>query len=308
MKVLILVTPESIRDGQSDPARLSQLLQSAGDASLQVDHATYDDLSFVMAKSSASIAVTTTGHDIADYDVVYLRRVKEGIAPAMAVGRYGSAKGVAVFDSEIANRQGSMGKLTQYMQFSLAGVPFPDAIYSPSHINLVQAFQENKWSFPVVVKSVSGRRGSDNHLVHSQAELERVLAENPDIHFLIQKYVPNTSDYRVWVCGDQIGPILHRTRQDGHLNNTSQGGDALLLDGPDALPAHVRADCVKAAKLLHWDIAGVDVVFANDDLAGEYYFFEANRAPQVEGTPHEAAKAAALLAFMERLSQQRTRQ
>ncbi len=304
MRVLILFTAESIEKQQAYPGRLRELLQAC-DASLAVDVAIYDDLDYRLSQDNMQITVNSTGRSLDEYDVVYLRRIKEGIAQAIAVGKYCLHKGISVIDSEIAARPGSMGKLTQYVQFAIAGLPFPETVYAAPHNLLLKAFDRHPLKFPVIVKSVSGSRGQDNHLVHTHEEMVGILRDNPRLHFLIQAFVPNTSDYRVWVCGDQVGPILYRSRQSGHTNNTSQGGQAKLLQDTTALPGNVLNDCVRAARFLERDVAGVDVVFENDDTNGTFYFFEVNRAPQIEHTPYEDEKAHALAVYITKQAKKR---
>lgn len=296
-RALILFTGESIDGKKAFPDALKVLIEQASEGELAVDTAIYDELMYILSPGVMAVRVSTTGRDVAEYDVVYARRIKESTAQSIAVGKYCNAKGVAFIDDEIAARPGSMGKLTQYLQFAIAGVPFPRTVYSSAHSLLLRAFDINPMEYPVILKSVSGTRGGDNYLVTSRKELEDRLSVQPEVHFLIQEYVPNTSDYRVWVCGNEIGPVLYRTRSAGHTNNTSQGGSAKLLD-VSVLPAEVVADCIKAARLLQRDVAGVDVVFHDDNLQGRYYFFEVNRAPQIEGTPYEEVKAKALADYM----------
>ncbi|HSH17844.1 MAG TPA: hypothetical protein VK978_00520 [Candidatus Saccharimonadales bacterium] len=297
MRALILFTQDSVDKGQADPARLKELLEMNSTQDLTVDTAVYDDLSYFLTPDTQRIDVHSTGRQLDEYDVVYLRRIKENIAQAIAVGKYCKAKRIGVFDAEIAIRPGSMGKLTQYVGLSLAGLPFPPTVYASSHTVLRKALSASSLEYPLILKSVSGSRGSDNYLISTREELEARLQAQPDVHFLIQSYIPNTADYRVWVCGDVVGPILYRSRSGGHLNNTSQGGSAILV-GPETLPEKVLADCRAAAQLFVRDVAGVDVVFENDDTKSQHYFFEVNRAPQIEGTPYEDVKAAALAAYM----------
>lgn len=294
-RVLVLFTSASVEEKKAYPDTLKQLLE-AQDSSLKIDTAVYDDIVYELAPGRAKAVISTTGTDIADYDVVYVRRIKESTAQAIAVGKYCRVHGVPVLDAEIADRPGSMGKLTQYMQLALHDLPFPKTLYSSSHQALVAAFDRSGWQFPVILKSVSGSRGADNYLITNHEELDETLNTNPDVHFLIQKYVANAGDYRVWICGGQVGPILYRSRLKGHMNNTSQGGGAELV-GMDSLPQKVLDDCVRAAALFERDIAGVDVVFEHDDPNGNHYFFEVNRAPQVENTPFSEVKAKALAEY-----------
>ena len=298
MRVLLLFTRASIDNKQAYPESLRRLIEANSSGQLKVDAAVYDDLSYVLSSSHVDVYLEAAERSLREYDLVYLRRIKESTAQAIAIGKFCQSNDIAVIDDEIASRPGSMGKLTQYMQFALSGLPFPDTIYSADHSLLIRTLQKHPLAFPVILKSVSGSRGADNYLIASQRELEDTLAQHPQIHFLIQAYIPNSADYRVWVCGDSIGPILYRSRQSGHMNNTSQGGGATLLDATSGLSQNVLDDCVRAARLLKRDVAGVDVVFENDNKAGKYYFFEVNRAPQIEGTPYEDVKARALADYM----------
>lgn len=298
-RVLILFTKESVDYHQAYPDRLRRLLESNSQPALTVDTAIYDDVTYYLSSSDVRVHITSTGRALSDYDMVYLRRIKENTAQAIAIGAYCLDRGIPVMDTEIATRPGSMGKLTQYMRLALAGLPFPPTVYAASHRLLMEGFDTSNLAFPIIVKSVSGSRGSDNHLIASRSELADLLTKFPDVHFLIQKYIANTSDYRVWVCGATLGPILQRSRQSGYLNNTSQGAQAVLVQDSSLLPAAVQADCIRASHLFQRDVAGVDVVFEDDDLAGNYYFFEVNRAPQIEATPYEAVKAKALADYMQ---------
>jgi glutathione synthase/RimK-type ligase-like ATP-grasp enzyme len=297
VRALILFTKESINNRQAFPEKLKALLEEQAGGELSVDVATYDDLSYALTSGNQIVTVHSTGRNLDAYDVVYLRRIIEATAQAIAIGTYCKSKGIAVIDTEIAIRPGSMGKLTQYMKMSLSSLPFPDTVYASSHKHLLEAFAAHPLPFPVILKSVSGRRGSDNYLISSQAELEARLDAQPDTHFLIQAHVPNTGDYRVWIAGGTVGPVLYRSRESGHLNNTSQGSAAEIVP-VESLPANVRAECIRATEIFCRDVAGVDLVFENDDTKGKYYFFEVNRAPQIENTPHESVKASALADYM----------
>lgn len=295
-KALILFTDDSVAKGQAYPEELKALLEAAA-SDLQIVTATYSQLLFNIDGANTAIKLTATGDDLADFDVVYMRRIQENAPDAMAVGKYCLHKGIPLIDRAIALRAGSMNKLTQYFQFTFADLPVPATRYSPSADVLLADCVERPLKYPVIVKAVKGSRGSDNYMVASLEELQELVRAQPRAGFLVQEYIANSGDYRVWVRGDRIGPVLYRSRASGHMNNTSQGGNAELVD-PSVLPDQVRADCIRATMLLDRDIAGVDVVFEHDDLQGRYLFFESNRAPQIEGTPFQEVKAEALAHYM----------
>ena len=300
-RALILFTEFSAQSGAARPADLKALLE-ANAVDLEVDTATYDELLFTMSNEMTTIKLANRESTVADYDIVYMRRISENSSEAMAVGKYCLAQAIPAIDEETVNRPGSMTKLTQYMQFAQAAVSIPKTLYSSSQSVLCDALKAGELSFPLILKSANGSRGEDNYLVKSLSDAEDLFAKHPNVKFLAQQYITNTADYRIWVCGDQIGPILHRSRQSGHKNNTSQGGEATLLEDKGVIPQRVLQESIRASQLLQRNVAGADVIFENDDLRGSFYFLEINRAPQIEGTPFEDIKARALGEYLKRKS------
>ncbi len=293
--VLLLVDRDSIQKQLAFPNNLARLMES--DGTVTIETACYDELIFTMSTGACSIQIANTSRDIASFDAVYLRRIGECSSHAEAVGVYCRHKEVMVADAEVADRPGSRSKLNQYMRLGLAGMPIPYTIFSVDHQVLVEAVQKDQiLNFPMIIKARSGTRGSDNYLIDDKDSLTKVLTDFPGIEFMAQEYIPNTCDYRVWVCGRDIGPVMKRIRHTGHKNNTSQGGTGVLVPH-DEFPSHVLDACVKAAQLLRRDIAGVDVVFPNDTIGQKFYFFEINRSPQVENTAYAVEKASALAKY-----------
>lgn len=293
--VLLLVDRDSVQKQLAFPDELAKLMENEG--AIAVETAIYDELIFTMSAGGCSIRIARTTRDIASFDVVYLRRIGECSSHAEAVGVYCRNKDVMVVDAEIADRPGSRSKLNQYMRLGLAGISIPYTVFCADHSIFTKAVQQDtELNYPMIIKARSGTRGSDNHLIGNSDELGKALADFPEIEFMAQEYIPNTCDYRVWVCGQEIGPVMKRIRHAGHRNNTSQGGTGVLISH-DELPRHVFDMCVKAAQLLCRDIAGVDVVFPNDKVGEKFYFFEVNRSPQVENTAYAAEKASALAKY-----------
>jgi glutathione synthase/RimK-type ligase-like ATP-grasp enzyme len=146
------------------------------------------------------------------------------------------------------------------------------------------------------MKDKSGTRGQGNYLITSQEHMEQIVAQNPDITFVLQEFIANNGDYRVLVTGDEVKLVIHRlANTDSHLNNTSQGGTATIVP-KDVLPVKVLDDCVRASKFFGRDISGVDIVKSESD--GAYYCFEVNRAPQIDHASFETEKAAVIAEYL----------
>jgi hypothetical protein len=106
--------------------------------------------------------------------------------------------------------------------------------------------------------------------------------------FLFLKYFANDGDFRFFVAGGVLRGVIHR-QSDGssHLNNTSTGGAAKIVD-IDSFSDVVRSESVYAAQLFGRDCAGVDIMF--DKRTNKHYFLEVNRAPQIDGSSFEEEK------------------
>ncbi len=298
-KILLLFTRHSITQGEAEPERLLELLDTSAQArglDMHFETATYEDLLHIVS-DDAKIINTKTSEDIANYDLVYHRRWRAMPDRAMACTIYLKGKKVPSIDRE-AYGAGSINKLNQAWRFWEAGLPHPATVYTESETRqwMLAHLETVPFGFPMIMKGVEATRGNDNYLVRSAEELRQKFAENPNVIFVLQEFLPNDGDYRVIVCGDTPKLIMHRVAEKGkHTNNTSQGGRAVLLDS-DALPASVLADCVRAAQTFGRDFAGVDVVLHRQ--TGKHYFFEVNRSPQVESGMYVAEKGAILAQYL----------
>lgn len=292
-KVLILVSRTNIEQKKTDPEALAVAINKA-DKGVEAAWATLEDLLFVLSPDKADVIDTTHDCSLTGYDAVYLRYYSGNLAAAMAVARFCALKNIPFVDRE-ALQIGSQGKLNQYMNLHELGVLFPSSLVGVGRL-LESTYQTHGFSFPFIVKAVTGTRGQDNYLVQDGSELHRVFAKNPARAYVLQEFLPNDGDYRVVVMGDQVVMVIGRkATSKSHLNNTSQGGSAAIVP-LEALPEAVRAMSVRAAQFYGRDIAGVDIVRSKTD--GKYYCLEVNRAPQIEQASFADEKATLLAEYL----------
>jgi len=253
-----------------------------------------EDLLYYMDGESVDVVDTQHERSLGTYDAVYFRYWGATQGHAIAAARYCKLKGIPFVDQEVL-REGSQNKITQYMNLHEAGVPIPKTLIGNS-VCLAGYYRQYEFSFPLILKSISGTRGQDNYLVNSEEEMKSIFTDNPETIFVMQSFIPNNGDYRVIVMGDSVVAVIERKASgSSHLNNTSQGGSADWIP-VDALPAEVQAQSIRAAKFFKRDIAGVDMVRSLDD--GKYYCFEVNRSPQIEHATFEKEKAALLAEYL----------
>jgi glutathione synthase/RimK-type ligase-like ATP-grasp enzyme len=134
---------------------------------------------------------------------------------------------------------------------------------------------------PLIFKSNSGIKGLNNYLLHSRSELDTLIANGTHGDYIFQEFIPNDYDYRILYCGidDNSSPfVFRRSRSDmsTHLNNTSQGGSAELVDVQELneLPMQKMRHLVQAIGM---DVCGVDLLRSSKD--NELYFLEINATP-----------------------------
>ncbi|HWT55401.1 MAG TPA: hypothetical protein VN031_00005 [Candidatus Microsaccharimonas sp.] len=274
-------------------AMIAEYVQNTlDDPEYTVAHCQIDELVHVLDGGMTTVSVAASGKPLESFDFVWFRGK---LAPALnelaIVARYLESKNVPYANRSYAQRE-PFGKLAQMHLLARLGLPYPKTVsaiaeYMPSAI-------ERELAYPIILKAIHAGHGHSNYLVRDAAHLQELLDAEPDTVFVAQTYVPNDGDYRVLLIGDESLIILRQGLPDSHLNNTSQGGGATLVDQKD-FPADILADCRTFAQACHYAIAGVDVMFGSED--GKPYFLEANSQPQLMSGAFTAEKAVLLKEF-----------
>ncbi len=298
--ILLLFDKVPVERGHANPDALIRLMQNTS-SEVNYSYAFFSDLIYRIDGGNTTIVDTVSGKDLATYDFVYLRRCASVPVHAMSCAIYLHKKAVPFIDSE-AIGVGSINKLTQHWRLWSVDLPIPKTIFLSRDRckEWLSNNLENEFSLPFIMKSTNATRGNDNHLVHSLENALDILTANPESDYLLQTFIPNDGDYRAFVIGDQLSLLIHRrTNDSSHTNNTSQGGQATLVDN-NTLSKEIQDACIKAAQSFHRDIAGVDVVIdkTNPDL---FYFFEVNRSPQIEDSSYSTEKAEHIAAYIEQI-------
>jgi len=279
--------------GMADPAALCTLLNQTNKG-LHATWAYLDDLIYAVGNDKVSVYDYRNKCSIDAYDVVYFRYWGMQEGHAIGAARICKILSVPFIDEEVL-RRGSQNKITQYVNLYEAKVPIPKTLIAGGSL-LLETHHEYGFDFPFIMKDKSGTRGQSNYLVKSHEEMQGIVADNPGVTFILQEFIENNGDYRVIVVGDEVKLIIHRLAVEGsHLNNTSQGGSAVIVPN-NALPAEVLESCVRASKFYGRNFAGVDIVKSESN--NTYYCFEVNRAPQIEHASFEAEKASILAEYL----------
>jgi len=300
MHVLVIGDRESSEDSERYfNEYVSFLRQAVATTPQQADIAftLFDNLYITVGDDVFEIYDTRTRRSVSEYAVVVLRgsSFRQYYDVIKTISTYVKQHGNLSVNDYSAFRESS--KLTQALQFYTNGMPVAQTVYVTQAI--LQARHPLPFTFPCILKATYGSHGNDNYLVQSLEEAADIVRRTPGKKFVLQRFVPNDRDYRVLVVGDEALVIERSAAGDSHLNNTSQGGQAVLVP-TENLPAAIVEQSKNIARELQLSIAGVDVL-ADKDI-GTYHFLEVNAQPQLMTGAFTDKKAELIGRFLERLA------
>jgi gamma-F420-2:alpha-L-glutamate ligase len=218
-------------------------------------------------------------------DLIIPRTGSETTYFMLAVLRHFERQGVAMANGPAAI-ESVADKLETLQVLSAAGIPIPKTILGkfPVDVDLV----ERELGFPVVVKTLRGTRGTGVLLCSGRAQFRDLTTLLDGSHaaaeFIFQEYIRQSHgrDVRVLVVnGKAIAAMERRATDGGFKSNISQGGQGLAFEMPSAMARLA----VRTAAALNLDVAGVDILFDNDD----YKICEVNSSPGFQGLERACA-------------------
>jgi glutathione synthase/RimK-type ligase-like ATP-grasp enzyme len=296
-KILVLSRREDRPDFDTAHS-LTQFLAKSG-TSIQYDACFLEEIAFVYDGQQLQVINMRNNTDVATYDGIFLLgwfkwRKHEEIALAMSL--FAQHHHIPILNSE-ARFNRSRGKLSQYVQCVLKNVPITPFVMTMEKTRFAELLKLSGMHYPLLAKSITGSRGSHNYLLHNGEDLAQALVASRNKALVIQTFVPNDGDYRVLVMGDTVRMIIHRRASgDSHLNNTSRGGHATIVDLA-SVPKSMVDDSIKIAHALRREITGVDMIIYRD--TNKYFFLEANNMPQLSTGSFVPEKTQALAAYFE---------
>lgn len=206
-----------------------------------------------------------------NFDLVVFRNLGDCREIAFAVATILRKSKIKYIDCGI--RSSPSGKISSGIAMWEAGLPVPTTQVVPK--DYIKRFMRLQGSFPFIIKPSNSSRGRGNYLIKTPTENIPFGADSHS-HYLVQPFIPNDGDYRVYVMGGKVVKnILRQAKEGSHLNNISQGGTATLVD----LPNQLHSIAVEASKVMEADVTGVDLI--TNKHTGVTYILEVNRGPQL---------------------------
>lgn len=251
--------------------------------SVQPSFRTYDDIMLILSESAGvKLYHAVTKKVLPRYDLIYFKTHQKKMEMASAIAEYAEATHTNFIDREVAQFR-SYSKLSQYARLARFNLAIPRTIIlHHSHLVASYDFIVAKLKLPFILKDVAADKGEANFLIRTEQEFHAAakLAKETEAYFAAQEFIANDGDYRCLVLDKKLALVIKRLRQDEstHLNNTSTGGSASLIDPPSLSP-EVQATAIKSAIALGRQVAGVDLM--QSTKTGKWYILEVNNSPQI---------------------------
>lgn len=241
-----------------------------------VDCVALEDLVFhIKPGKKARVYDPISKIDLKNYSFVYFKSWQSMPESAAAAAHFLEGMGIPYADRQV--RHEYISKTTNYMTMWAQGVAVPETIWGSKPV-IQQLVAHSHLDYPLIIKSVHGQKGKDNYLAKDKAEALSLL-DAAQVDMVLQQFIPNDGDYRIGVYGHESRwGIFRRSGGTSHLNNTSAGGTAELLDIAQVRPEILRL-AEAASEACDLAVSGVDVV--EDKLTKELYVLEANQGSQI---------------------------
>lgn len=230
------------------------------------------------------------GTDLDEFDVWYFRSVGSELEWSKLLQMYANKLKKVVVDEYLLS-EGPLRRFKSVMgwQLDAAGVNYPKWVMLPSLAAIEKEIVN--WSYPVIVKlSQGGRHGMGTFLIKNTENLKELRelyetrkqqaeAEKREMRpwrdLLLQEFIPNDGDFRVYVVGYKlVAGFKRQMKEDKLVLNKSVGKSIGLKEVPDEVAAVAEA----AARAVEVEVAGIDLV--QDSRNGKVYIVEVNEAPE----------------------------
>ncbi len=204
--------------------------------------------------------VSYRGEDLARFDAIIPRIANSMTRYGTAIVRQLEMQGVYTASSSIAITR-SRDKLRSMQLLAKAGVGIPKTVFSRNSTDIDDLI-EKIGGTPVIIKLASGTHGNGVVLAESKKAAKSVLQafylRNEDgTNILLQEFVKESAgvDIRAFVVGGRVVASMKRqSLDDDFRSNLHKGGEGTSIK----LSEEERKMCIKAAKAMGLNIAGVD--------------------------------------------------
>lgn len=164
-------------------------------------------------------------------------------------------------------------KMFDFYKLSKCNIPLIPTIYIENNLIGFDNFKELVSGFnpPFILKPINGMKGRDIHKMDTIEQVYKVISENPDIHFMLQKFIKIDHDLRIIVLGDKVLGAMDKIPMEGDFRgNISAGARGETF----ALTPKISNLAIEVAKSEGCELSGIDIAVSGNDL----YVLEINKS------------------------------
>jgi len=207
--------------------------------------------------------------DFFDFDIFILRGYNKNLLFAQILAQELLARKKTVIDETVGKRFVS-SKIYEASMLAQNKINHPKTWQAVSFSSYKRILE--KISFPVIAKPVDGQKGQGIEKIENREQYFSFFAKNRK-GYLCQEFLKIGYDIRVFVVnGKALGAMKRHIIPGDYRSNASLGAKAEKID----LTEELESLALKAAKVMDYEIAGVDIIEHNKKL----YVLEINSAPQ----------------------------
>ncbi|MFA5749802.1 MAG: hypothetical protein WC895_01080 [Candidatus Shapirobacteria bacterium] len=250
--------------------KLVELKMAAEKLQIQLDLVAYKQVSFETETGEVLIG----GEKMKDYDVYFFRNTKNYWEEVNLITSQLDENKIIVDPMVREGRPSDACKAHQMLILSQAGLPVPKSIYGGLEYLKKEAIK--KFEFPLIIKGSRGDRRRQVFKIYGKEDFDvkweelKLIEKSGENKYMLQEYIVNTEDFRVMVLGDKVLGVMRRAiGENPRLKNNFEKTD---------LPENIKKLAIEAAKICGIMVAGVDVVFRDNDI-NKPLFFEVNKTP-----------------------------
>lgn len=204
--------------------------------------------------------VSYRGEELEHYDAIIPRIASYMTRYGTAIVRQLELRGMYTVSSSLAISR-SRDKLRSMQLLAKAGVGIPKTVFSRNSADIDDLI-EKLGGTPVIIKLARGTHGNGVVLAETKKAAKSVLQAfyltNEDgTNVLLQEFVKESAgtDIRAFVVGGRVVASMQRkSLDDDFRSNLHKGGEGTRIK----LTEEERKMCVKAAKAMGLNVAGVD--------------------------------------------------
>lgn len=278
-KILILASKKS-----SNKEKFTSFLKDYFSGEVEVTLGIFSDLIFEI--SGENISIELAGQNINNFDLVYFRNTSSFRSMAAALSIYLESTGVKFFDKSFISGSFMGDKFSSLMRLAVNKIPIvPSFLCWKEAIPIVKDRIVETLGFPIVAKELTTQRMQSIFLIKSLDDFDKLPLKNVrggGARYLFQKFVDIDREFRVLVLGSTVGIIHTKTVRDNtgfKIGYNDVNEYPRFLDVNHA-PCIIKGTAIKAAEILHIQIAGVDI--CREKTTGKIFVIEVNRGPGLE--------------------------